>query len=386
MSVPSNDVPLLSVVVPTRNRQDCAISLARSLSASTAHSFELVFHDNSDDASLGEAVAALGDPRIRYIHSSDQLNMHENFTRAITQARGRYLCGLGDDDGILIEPALQIVEKAYSNGVDAVLTSARSYSWPGLLHWLWGDVGGYVSPTRRRLPCARAVDPVEQVAKVFSDATVNGLGLLPRLYHGIVSRAALERLRERAGSYFPGGSPDMANAIGLGYCVETLSYDPGAVIISGHSRKSGGGAGSAGKHHGAIDDQRHLPPGILDRWPAAIPRYWSGHTIYAQSAIAAAEDTADRPLPGFAFAKLYAACLVFDRREYRRDIFASMRVNPAFGPGMAVKVGLNIASLTLLRTRLFVASIWRNAIVRSRRRSFKDMEDLASHLLDQKDW
>lgn len=386
MSVPSNDVPLLSVVVPTRNRQDCAISLARSLSASAARSFELVFHDNSDDASLGEAVAALSDPRIRYIHSSDRMNMHENFTRAITHARGRYLCGLGDDDGILIEPALQIVEKAYSNGVDAVLTSARAYSWPGLLHWLWGDVGGHVSPIRRRLPFARALDPAEQVAKVFSDATVSGLGLLPRLYHGIVSRTALERLRERSGSYFPGGSPDMANAIGLGYCVETLSYDPRALIISGHSRKSGGGAGSAGKHHGAIEDQPHLPPGILDRWPAAIPRYWSGHTIYAQSAIAAAEDTADGPLPGFAFAKLYAACLVFDRREYRRHIFAAMRVNPAFGPGMAVKVGVNVASLILLRARLFVASIWRNAIMRSRRRSFKDMEDLASYLLNQTDW
>ncbi|KGB54081.1 Glycosyl transferase family protein [Sphingopyxis sp. LC81] len=386
MSTISDDVPLLSIVVPTRNRGDCAISLARSLCASAARSFELILHDNSDDDSLGEAIADLADARIRYFHSPDRMNMHENFTRAIVHSRGIYLCGLGDDDGILIEPALQIVESAHANGVDAILTSVRSYSWPGLQHWLWGDVGGQILPTRRKLPFAKKLDAVEQVAEVFSDATVRGLGLLPRLYHGVVSRTALDRLLARTGSYFPGGSPDMANAVGLSYCVDALIYDPRAVIISGHSRKSGGGAGSAGKHHGAIEDQPHLPPGIIDRWPVAIPRYWSGHTIYAQSAIAAAEDATDRALPEFAFHRLYAACLVFDRAEYRRHIFSAMRQNPNFGAAMAVRVAVGVVGMTALRARAFFGSVWRNSIVRSRRRSFSGIDDLVSHLSAQKDW
>lgn len=386
MSDTSNDIPLLSIVVPTRNRQDCALSLARSLHASTESSFELVLHDNSDDDSLGRAIADLGDARLRYIHSSEKLNMHENFSRAIANARGAYLCGLGDDDGILVEPALRIVEQAQVEGVDAVLTAIRSFLWPGLRHWLWGDLGGKIFPTHRHFSTSRQLDPVAQAVDVFSDATVNGLRRLPRLYHGIVSRAALDRLRERSGSYFPGGSPDMANAMGLAYCTNALTYDPRAAVISGHSRKSGGGTGAAGQHHGRIEDQPHLPPGILDRWPAEIPRYWSGHTIYAQSAIAAAEDVAAGPLPPFAFHRLYAACFIFDRKEYRGDVIAAMRGNPAFGPALVARTAVSAAAMFAIRVRAFVGSIWRYRIARSGQRAFSDMEDFISDLSARRDW
>ncbi len=376
----SSPTPLLSIVVPTRNRQECAISLARSLHRSSEQSFELVLHDNSDNDSLGAAVMQLADRRLRYIHTTDRLNMHENFGRAISQSRGLYVCGLGDDDGILVAPALRIIEAARMDGIDAILTAIYPYSWPGLRHWLWGDVGGRIGAAHRQLPSVRVLDPLKQVKSVFADATVTGLGMLPRVYHGIVSRKALDKLLVRTGSYFPGGSPDMANAVGLAFCINSMLYNPQPVVISGHSRKSGGGAGAAGSHHGRIEDQPHLPAGILDRWPASIPRYWSGFTIYAQSAIAAAEDAADQKLPPFAFHRLYASCLIYDRREYRNHIVVAMRSNPDWGAAMVTGVLLSMAGMLVVRIRAFVGNMWRHIVARSQGQRFSDIEDLILHL------
>src|SRR5687767_10116731 len=94
--------PLLSIVIPTRNRLDCAANVARGLSESPEPDFEAIIHDNSSDAQLGALIEELGDPRIRYFHVAEPLNMHANFDRAIGHATGRYVCALGDDDGVIV--------------------------------------------------------------------------------------------------------------------------------------------------------------------------------------------------------------------------------------------------------------------------------------------
>jgi hypothetical protein len=372
--------PLLSIVVPTRNRQKCAISLARGLSCSTEHAFELVIHDNSDDDQLGRDIKALGDLRFRYIHTSDVLNMHENFTRAIEVSRGVYVCALGDDDGILVDTALRIIESLDGLDVEAVLTPIYPYVWPGVQHRLWGDMGGVLWPLKRRFQNRCRLDPVEQVESVFGDAAVTGLGMLPRVYHGLVARTALERLRERAGSYFPAGSPDLASAIGLAYTVKSMIYDPAPIIISGHSPKSGGGSGAAGRHHGRIEDQPHLPVGIADQWPPAVPRYWSGYTIYAQSAIAAAKAAAQAPLPRFAYHRLFAACFLYDGKAYRNDVIAAIRCHPDWGPVFALRIALSLIALIGLRVPAFLGNIRRYRLNRRSKPHFVDMEHLVHYL------
>lgn len=380
---PDSAAPLLSIVVPTRNRQNCALVLAQALTASDSQAFELVIHDNSDDNSLGDAVADLADPRIRYIYSSAKMNMHENFSAVIAQSRGIFLCGLGDDDGILVETALASLDKALEMDADAVLTPKYSYSWPGVRHWLWGETGGEVIASEPRYPTLRSLDPLRQVEAVFADGTITGLGLLPRLYHGYIRRDALERLHARTGSYFPGGSPDMANAIGLAYSVNKMLFDPVASIISGHSKKSGGGAGAAGQHHGRIEDQAQLPENILDHWPETVPKYWSSITIYAQSAIAAAIASTTEALPAFAFHRLYAACLAYDRKQYRRKVIEAMESNPERGFMLNLRILFSILGIIPNRTKMFIANFWNHVVRRRRRQMLNDMSEVMAYLANR---
>jgi glycosyltransferase involved in cell wall biosynthesis len=62
-------VPRLSIVVPTRNRPDDAVSCARTILAAGGF-HELVVVDQSDGLQTSEALAAVPDPRLRCIRSS----------------------------------------------------------------------------------------------------------------------------------------------------------------------------------------------------------------------------------------------------------------------------------------------------------------------------
>lgn len=373
--------PLLSVVVPTRNRQACAMSLVEGLRAVQADDFELVLHDNSDNDSLGAFVAGFNDPRLRYLHTADRLNMHENFDRAIHASRGVYVCGLGDDDGLLVDAALSILRVARDREIDAVLPGVHAFNWPGLKHWFWGDVGGrLIEPGTSNADKQRMLDPDSELATVFAAGVTRGLGLLPRVYQGIVSRRSLDAVWERCGTYFPGPSPDMANAVALAATVSSIWLHPEPVIISGHSPKSGGGAGAAGKHHGRLEDQPHLPPGTLESWTPAIPRFWSGFTIYAQSAqIAAARSSPPAP-PRMNLVPLYAACFVFERPPYWPLVWEAMRMHPRFGLSLILAVAARMLVMLAQRSYGFAGNFLRFRLYRGDRRRFADMAELMQAL------
>ena len=342
--------PLLSVVVPTRNRQECAFSLILGLHQSASPDFELIIQDNSEDDRLGTLVAGLNDPRMHYLHTTEILNMHQNWDQAIPRARGHYICLLGDDDGVIIERAIELLKEAKGADADAVLSGIASFSWPGLRHWLWGDWSGILIDFEPARAGRCMLDPRQERARVFAQGVTAGLGRMPRVYQGFVSRRCLNELYAACGTHFPGGSPDMANAVALCAFVNKILLAPDRVaLLSGHSPKSGGGAGSAGLHHGRLEDQAHLPAGTVENWDPALPRFWSGVTIYAQSAVAAARATTPSEMPPLAYHRLYAACLVYERRRYWRDVLAAMRHSDRSQALLFARVGLSALRAGIVR-------------------------------------
>lgn len=347
---------LLSVVVPTRDRAEYAASLIRSLHESTSGDFELVVRENSSRPELGDLIASLGDPRIRYDYSTEDLNMHQNFDQAIALATGSFVCALGDDDGILIDRALHTLAFARTEGVDAVLTQTLIYNWPGLRHRFWGDVGGTMAGEMFREMSERLLDPAEERDRIFRSGVTIGLGLLPRVYQGFVSRRSLDALRQKCGTCFPAASPDMANGVGLVPFVNRVLYTPRAAVISGHSPRSGGGAGAAGRHHGRLEDRTNLPLGTLQTWDPAIPRFWSGVTIYAQSAIAAAKASAPSPSIPLAHHRLYAACLIYEPRAYWPDVLAAAHAAPGSKVLLTIRVVGAVARTLAKRAVTFLSN------------------------------
>lgn len=349
--------PLLSIVVPTRNRPECVESLLRGLCASGADNFEIVVQDNSSDDSLGARLAATADPRIRYEHVAEPLNMHQNFDRAVARAKGHYACALGDDDAVIVDEALTVLERARARDVDAVLTGLAFYYWPGVIHRFWGDTGGLLTDFETKSGDREILlDPREELRRVFASGVTNGLGRLPRVYQGFVSRRSLNALFDKCGSYFPGPSPDMANAVALAPFVNSTLYTEQPIVISGYSPRSGGSAGASGKHHGRLEDQPHLPAGTLEHWDDAIPRFWSGVTIYAQSALAAARAVLHPPLPPIGYHRLYAACLIFEPRPYRPAVFAAAR-HRGGGALLYARIGAAMAGMVAARGATFARNL-----------------------------
>ncbi|MCK4296614.1 MAG: glycosyltransferase, partial [Candidatus Marinimicrobia bacterium] len=101
MISPEEKSPLLSIIIPTRNRQKYAISAITSILSISAPDLELVVQDNSDSRDLEEYIRSnVNDTRLRYNYTSTPQSMIDNFDAAIGLASGKYLCLIGDDDGV----------------------------------------------------------------------------------------------------------------------------------------------------------------------------------------------------------------------------------------------------------------------------------------------
>lgn len=348
--------PVLSIVIPTRNRPAYLLSLLHSLRASERQDFEIILQDNSDTNGLEAEIGNWNDPRVRYSYRRERLSIDVNCDEAVRRARGTYVCMLGDDDGLLLQESLEMLVQARASGLDAVVPAASFYAWPDLKHATWGSVGG-------RLDAAswsgqvRPRDAERELRRALRWCGTRGLGWMPRVYQGFVSRRSLEALVERAGSAFPGPSPDMANAIGLCAVVQRYVSIDYPFIVMGHSTGSGGGMGTARQHLGDIRAQAHLPTDTADRWDKRIPFYWSGPTIYAQSIV----DALGRLKPsakvrGPYMPSLYAACLVFEP-VHRADVRLTMRRIGANAVALHARVGYEMLLLLGRRARFFVRNL-----------------------------
>ena len=312
--------PLLSIVVPTKNRYYYLNFLVQYFHSIDSDKIELIIQDNSDsetDPEFLEFLDTINDHRIKYFYSSLELSQAENCDQAILKASGEYITLLGDDD-IFSKHLIEFIEICKNKSVDAILPIKGTYTWPDVQPRFYKNNLSGIYRLSNFSGKQHKVDVISQLVKVIAVGGTNILKL-PRVYHGVIKRTILEQIFEESGSYFPGPSPDMANAIALcKYPISYISVDI-PLIISGQSISSAGGKGAQGQHFGEIDKIRQLPKNTAANWTNKVPFYWSGNTIYAESVVKALKrmNMAEFLLK-FNYEYLYATCLVFDRNYSER--------------------------------------------------------------------
>jgi hypothetical protein len=85
------------------------------------------------------------------------------------------------------------------------------------------------------------------------------------------------------------------------------------LFIAGNSSKSAAGMGTKGEHLAKLEDISFLPKDISKEWENLNPKFWSGPTIWAESAIKAIRlCKKNKMMENFNFIRLYAACRVFN--------------------------------------------------------------------------
>lgn len=330
--------PLLSVLVPTKNRSECAKHTIAMLLGFESNDFEVIVHDNSDDRSLADWVDSQpNDPRLRYLRTTEDLSISQNFEQAVEAAAGRYVGALGDDDGLSF-CVLEICRWLEENDIDALSPSTPAlYLWPGITSDAQGNKSNGLLTIKPFTREVRLIDPEAGLQRIARTGARRLEGL-PKLYHGIVRRRCLQAVHEQTGRWLPGVSPDMAAAVSLASHVNQICELDYPVFVPGASPNSGAGRGVKKTHQGDFENEPFLDQEFLAAWPVGVPRFFSGPTMWAAGAVQALQATGRHDLvEEFNYPSVHAACLAYaPTMRYRtmRNAFKS-----AFSFGVVSSLG-----------------------------------------------
>lgn len=319
--------PLLSIIVPTRNRYATLGVIVEQFLSWGTNDFELIIEDNSDDSGPFSSVLEKygADPRLRYRHESKPLAATENCDAAVARATGKVLTFIGDDDSVTrhcLEAAKWMVEC----DIEALVCGVAAYTWPDMEHAIAinnaynGKLAAFEAAAKtRRVDVASELDHLAR-------SGAQTMRKVPRLYQALVQRVVLDRLKADIGTYFPGPVPDMANAVSLSSHVRNCYHTEVPLVVAGQSKNSMSGKNSVRKHQGDLLLEQSLPENTAEHWDPRIPRFWSAPTIWAEAAIKGAQATQQgRFLRRFSFARVYANCFAFNDRIYYPVILDAMR-------------------------------------------------------------
>jgi glycosyltransferase involved in cell wall biosynthesis len=276
--------PLLSIIIPTKNRYAYLTDVLHILVTMKYDNLEYIITDNTpDNEEFSKFIEKLNDSRIKYFHRKDNMSQSENSDYALSKANGAYVCFIGDDD-VILENIFVMVKKMEEDRIDCMIQDPVTYYWPDVdFKYASGsqkpasfNYGDYYKYEFTQIDVAQELEGV-------LDCGATKIGLLPRVYHGIVKKEILDKIKEKCGTYFPGPSPDMASSVALSLLSAKTVLSNMAFTISGKSGKSASGMGLKHTHKGDLNKD-FLPGNILETWNHKIPQFWSCSTIWAQSA------------------------------------------------------------------------------------------------------
>lgn len=308
-----HDHPILSIIIPTKNRSQYTGYCIQSLLKIQATDIEVIVQDNSDNNQTEQALKPFtSDSRLRYNHSYGQLSMSDNFTKGLEAATGEYIAFIGDDDGVNPE-LIKAIRWAKTEGLDAIVgSSAAFYLWPDVIFTIYGKL---LSATLLIKPFSGAItypDPEMEMRRCVRMAGYK-FGYLPKAYHGVVRREYLDLIFQNAGTFFPGPTPDMATSVALACVLKRYAYIDYPLFMSGTGHVSGGGAGIEKKHDWSLESVPWFSRRSIDLWSDVVPRYCSGTTLWGEDVIQALKAMGRHEvLLQFNAVFLYARCTVFN--------------------------------------------------------------------------
>jgi glycosyltransferase involved in cell wall biosynthesis len=297
--------PILSIVIPTRNRLETASLCVRQVLAFEDPDLEVVVQDCSDTLVLQDWLSHhICDGRLKYRHAGRAVSMTENWNLAMQAVSGRYVTFIGDDDGVSPE-AVPIARWAEARGIDTVTAAGPFFYWPNFPNPLiagrivFGDYRlAVVFPNNQRELARCASSGGERIEN------------LPSIYYGLVSSEAMTRLRERSGTWFDSFAPDYYTNFALaGVATRSVVIDYPLFII-GKSGKSNTARTIRSESHQHLEEYAHS---TLDDLVPNSP--WWRACVGDAMAKALRRVGRQDLLSRFDLPEVYSQCLVHDPRR-----------------------------------------------------------------------
>jgi glycosyltransferase involved in cell wall biosynthesis len=144
--------PLVTVLVAVHNGEAYVRTALASVLGQTFSDLELVVVDDASSDRTPAILAAIGDPRMRVIHSEAQLGLAASLNRGLDEARGRYVARLDADDvamprrierqlarlratpdvAVVGSAVLELVDASRVGAVHAMPTPSQEVRWAAL--------------------------------------------------------------------------------------------------------------------------------------------------------------------------------------------------------------------------------------------------------------
>lgn len=330
---------LLSIIIPTKNRQYYCLNSVKQILACYGDEIEIVIQDNSDEPILEKEIRELDRNNIIYHYQGGILSFVDNFDMAIQLATGKYLMLIGDDDGIT-SLALKAAKWADENGVSSIKPALSFvYFWPNSKVFEKDDNGILnISSYDGKI---EEYDPQNGLRKLLNQSCQNYLDSdLIKIYHGMVRRDLVDEIKNRIGKHVGGLSPDIYLSVALSIvsvgCTISLNVP---LTISGICTGSGSSQSATGEHTGKLEDAPHFRGHDNYEWDNRIPRFYSVETIWGDSALAAVKDLNPELTMYYKPETLTYRCL---RKypNYKKEVLDSYYKNG----GRRIKLGLYVCS------------------------------------------
>lgn len=278
--------PILSIIIPTKNNVDIAAQAISAIALQKLENVEIIVQDNSDTDKLRDKLKSLIDKNeIKYFYEGQEISIVSNFNEGISKSTGEYVCLIGDDDGVHPE-ILKIAKWAKKNQIEVVVPKLKAiYYWPD---------GKKCSGCLNITPFTGEItkhNSLKELEKLLQNGCLDYLKYyLPKAYHGVVSRKAMEGIRTKTGNYFGGLVPDIYAVTTLALMLEEVVYVDFPLTISGISPKSNSGKAAKNKTNGSLADAPQLKGHTNYNWSQNIPEIFSGETLWADTLMHALDD------------------------------------------------------------------------------------------------
>lgn len=227
---------ILSLIIPTRDRAEY---LRYSIESATMVDFdiEIIVSDNASRDDTRSVVESFSDERIKYINTGSRVSMRQNFEFAVQSSSGDYIIIIGDDDAFIPTSVQQLIQILLVEKPRMVRWSPPLYQWPNQ----GADSNPHLLVTKEMMFGGYEHIASSILVSALCEGSLKSQRLMPSIYHGCVSRALMEDIRQKASHYFGAQTPDCYNSFAGMMISDRYLTIKHPVTIAGASPKSNAG-------------------------------------------------------------------------------------------------------------------------------------------------
>lgn len=218
MSLSNKNRPLLSILIPTRNRAEYLKYAIRSALNVPCDNMEIIVSENHSQDYSWDVCLSYSDPRLHVYRPEKPLPMHENFEFLLKKSCGTWVTFIGDDDAVMPHCCehLSYLTNTYPQS-EAIVSPRAYYFWDGCQQQYRDVAVSFTFKTGEKWQDSKK--QLERALRCEIDYI-----FLPQMYSGGFHRRSLINrvLRSQNGLYFKSVSPDAYSA--LMACVHTYRY------------------------------------------------------------------------------------------------------------------------------------------------------------------